>query len=52
MYTKVAKVADAFNEARDENLLKKLKQYESRGYKVIATAGEGHIDLIKAMLKK
>jgi hypothetical protein len=51
-YTKVAKVADAFNEARDENLLKKLKQYESRGYKVIATAGEGHIDLIKAMLKK
>ena len=51
-YTKVAKVADAFNEARDENLLKKLKQYESRGYKVIATAGEGHIDLIKALLKK
>ena len=51
-YTKVAKVADAFNKSRDENLLKKLKQYESRGYKVIATAGEGHIDLIKAMLKK
>lgn len=50
-YTKVAKIADAFNEARDENLLKKLKQYESRGYKVIATAGEDHIDLIKAMLK-
>lgn len=50
-YTKVAKVADAFNEARDENLLKKLKQYESKGYKVIATAGEGHIDLIKAMIK-
>ena len=50
-YTKVAKVADAFNEARDENLLSKLKKYESRGYKVIATAGEGHIDLIKAMLK-
>jgi hypothetical protein len=51
-YTKVAKVADAFNEARDENLLSKLKKYENRGYKVIATAGEGHIDLIKAMLKK
>jgi len=51
-YTKVAKVADAFNESRDENLLTKLKQYESRGYKVIATAGEGHIDLVKAMLKK
>ena len=51
-YTKVAKVADAFNKSRDENLLKKLKQYESRGYKVIATAGEGHIDLIKAILKK
>ena len=51
-YTKVAKVADAFNESRDENLLTKLKQYESKGYKVIATAGEGHIDLVKAMLKK
>jgi cytidyltransferase-like protein len=51
-YTKVAKVADAFNEARDENLLSKLKKYESKGYKVIATAGEGHINLIKAMLKK
>ena len=51
-YTKVAKVADAFNEARDENLLTKLKQYEAKGYKVIATAGEGHIDLIKAMIKK
>lgn len=51
-YTKVAQIADAFNEARDENLLTKLKQYQSRGYKVIATAGEGHIDLIKAMLKK
>ena len=50
-YTKVAKIADAFNEARDENLLAKLQKYESKGYKVIATAGEGHIDLIKAMLK-
>jgi hypothetical protein len=51
-YTKVAKIADAFNEARDENLLAKLRKYEGKGYKVIATAGEGHIDLIKAMLKK
>ena len=51
-HTKVASAANAFNESRDENLLRKLEQYESRGYKVIATAGEGHIDLIKAMLKK
>ena len=51
-HTKVSKAADAFNQVRDENLLRKLKQYESRGYKVVATAGEGHIDLIKAMLKK
>jgi len=50
-YTKIAKIADAFNEARDENLLAKLQKYESKGYKVIATAGEGHIGLIKAMLK-
>jgi len=51
-YTRVAKATDAFNEARDQNLLTKLKQYESRGYKVIATAGKDHINLIKAMLKK
>lgn len=48
-YTKVAKVADAFNQVRDENLIKKIKEYESKGYKVIATAGEGHIDLINSL---
>ncbi len=51
-YTRVAKATDAFNEARDQNLLTKLKQYESRGYKVIATAGKDHVNLIKAMLEK
>ena len=45
--TSVGRLADAFNEIRDENLLKKVKEYESKGYKVVAPVGSGHIDLIK-----
>ena len=48
-YTKVAKIADTFNEARDENLIRKLKEYQGKGYKVIATAGDGHIPLLKKL---
>ncbi len=47
--TSVGKLADAFNEIRDENLINKTKEYESKGYKVIAPVGDGHIDLIKNM---
>jgi hypothetical protein len=49
--TSVSKLADTFNEIRDENLIKKTKEYESKGYKVIAPVGDGHIDLIKNMKK-
>ena len=47
--TSVGKLADTFNDIRDENLINKTKEYESKGYKVIAPVGEGHIDLIKNM---
>lgn len=45
----LSKATDAFNKARDINLVKKIKQYESQGYRVIALAGESHIDLINAL---
>jgi hypothetical protein len=45
--TKVGKLSDAFNDARDENLIRKMKKYEDNGYKVVSAAGYGHIDLIK-----
>jgi hypothetical protein len=51
-HTKVSKVAEIFNEIRDHNLLNKFRQYQNKGYKVIATVGEGHIDLIKNMKNK
>lgn len=49
--TSVGKLADTFNEIRDENLIRKTKEYEDKGYKVIAPVGESHIDLIKNMQK-
>jgi hypothetical protein len=45
--TKVNDIQVAFNDARDENLIRKMKKYEDRGYKVVSTAGHSHIDLIK-----
>lgn len=45
--TKVNDIQVAFNDARDENLIRKMKKYESEGYKVVSTAGNSHIDLIK-----
>jgi hypothetical protein len=51
--TEMSKITDIFNEVRDENLLKKIKNYHKNGYTVIATVGEGHIDLLKnTKLKK
>ena len=44
--TKVGELSDAFNDARDENLIRKMKKYEDKGYKVVSAAGYGHIDLI------
>jgi len=45
----ISKATDAYNKVRDQNLIKKVKEYESKGYKVIAAAGEGHIDLINSL---
>jgi hypothetical protein len=45
--TKVGELSDTFNDARDENLIRKMKKYEDAGYKVVSAAGYGHIDLIK-----
>jgi hypothetical protein len=50
--TEMTKITNIFNEVRDKNLLMKIKSYHSKGYKVIATAGEGHIDLIKNIEKE
>jgi hypothetical protein len=44
--TKVGELSDAFNDARDENLVRKMKKYEDNGYKVVSAAGNGHIDLL------
>lgn len=45
--TKVNDIQMAFNDARNENLIRKMKKYEDAGYKVVSTAGYGHIDLLK-----
>ena len=45
--TSVGELADTFNDIRDENLIRKTKELESKGYKVIAPVGDGHIDLLK-----
>jgi hypothetical protein len=50
--TKVGELSDTYNEARDENLIRKMKKYEDAGYKVVSAAGHGHIDLIKNRKQK
>jgi hypothetical protein len=45
--TELSKLTDIFNYIRDKNLVTKIKNYRKKGYRVIATVGEGHIELIK-----
>jgi hypothetical protein len=45
--TELSKLTDVFNYIRDKNLVTKIKNYRKKGYRVIATVGEGHIELIK-----
>ena len=45
--TELSKLTDIFNHIRDKNLVNKIKNYRKKGYRVIATVGEGHIELIK-----
>jgi hypothetical protein len=49
--TKVNDIQVAFNDARDENLVRKMKKWEDKGYKVVSTAGYSHIDLLKKKYK-
>jgi len=49
--TKVNDIQVAFNEARDENLVEKTKELQSKGKIPISIAGEGHIDLVSDMIK-
>jgi hypothetical protein len=50
--TKVGELQDAFNDARDENLIRKMKKYEDKGFKVVSAAGNSHIDLLKNRKQK
>ena len=45
--TELSKLTDVFNYIRYKNLVTKIKNYRKKGYRVIATVGEGHIELIK-----
>jgi hypothetical protein len=45
----ISKITNAYNKARDFNLVRKVKKYESAGYQVIAVAGESHLDLINTL---
>ena len=45
--TELSKLTDIFNYIRNKNLVTKIKNYRKKGYRVIATVGEGHIELIK-----
>ena len=50
--TKVADIEYAFNEIRDENLIEKTEELESKGKIPITLAGDGHIKLVKGMMDK
>lgn len=39
----------SYNKERDKNLIRKLKKYESQGFKAIALVGRDHIDLISSI---
>ena len=50
--TKVNDIQVAFNNIRDENIIKKSKKLSAQGKIPIIIAGEGHIDLVKNMMNK
>jgi hypothetical protein len=50
--TKVADIEYAFNEIRDENLIEKTEELESKGKIPITLAGESHIELVKGIMDK
>ena len=50
--TGVNTVQVAFNETRDENIVKKSKKLSAQGKIPIVIAGESHVDLVKNMINK
>jgi hypothetical protein len=50
--TDLSKTTDSYNKLRERNLISKMNSYEKKGYKVVSTAGNGHIDLIKNRKQK
>jgi hypothetical protein len=50
--TGVNDVQVAFNDARDENIIRKTKELESKGKIPIVLAGESHVELVKNMMNK
>jgi len=49
--TKIGDIQDAFNETRDEHLIKKSKELSSQGKIPIVIAGESHVGLVDKMMK-
>ena len=42
--TDLSKVTDSYNKGRQKNLVKKMNDYEKRGYKVVSLAGNSHAE--------
>jgi len=42
--TDLSKVTNSYNKNRQKNLVKKMNEYEKRGYKVISLAGNSHAE--------
>jgi len=45
--TELSKVTNSYNQNRKKNLVKKMKNYEKNGYKVISLAGNSHVEELK-----
>jgi len=50
--TKVNDIQVAFNQIRDENIIKKSNELQKNGKIPIVIAGEGHVELVKNAMKQ
>lgn len=50
--TKVNDIQVAFNQIRDENIVKKSNELQKNGKIPIVVAGEGHVELVKSVMNK
>ena len=44
---KISQISDTYNEIRGQNMLKKIKDYEDKGIKVLVTPGASHVPALK-----